>query len=315
MKRLLAFLLALPFAAAPAIAAGFRFRAATHAEGTASAAISMADTEVTGRVDGARARIEIVNSRNPLLPQGDILLTEDGGKTFSLLDTARRTSAAWTPPERAGGSAAARSIVRVQFENPDVQKVAESAGEKISGHATRYFKFRVSYVTAVDVMGSVQKTATNRVEELWTAPDLTEAGFAAWLRKDSALTGNDAFDRQIAAALSARAGDAVEARHDDDLERLERKRSDRENLDQGLGPEERLARPRSSSGLRRDFGTFPRRSAEAFRGRLLPRRRRLRAGAALNHVISFPFVSSNVQIQAPVASAKTTASDMPPARP
>lgn len=109
-------------------------------------------------------------------------------------------------PERAGGSAAARSIVRVQFENPDVRKIAESAGKKIAGHATRYFKFRVSYVTAVDVMGSVQKTAMNRVEELWTAPDLTEGGFAAWLRKDSAPTGNDAFDRRIAAELAAAPG-------------------------------------------------------------------------------------------------------------
>jgi len=201
MKRLPAFLLALPFAAAPAIAAGFRFRAATHAEGTASAAISMADTDVTGRVDGPRARIEIDKSRNPLLPQGSILLTQDGGKTFLLVDSARKTSAAWTPPERAGGSAAARSIVRVQFEDPDVRKIAESAGEKLSGHSTKYFKFQVSYVTAVDVMGSVQKTAMNRVEELWTAPDLTEPGFAAWLRKDSATTGNEALDRRIAAAL------------------------------------------------------------------------------------------------------------------
>lgn len=206
MKQLSAFLLAVSLAAAPARAGGFRFRASTHAEGTASAAISMADTEVVGRVDGAKARIEIEKSRNPLLPRGNVLVTLDGGKSFSLLDPARKTSSAWSAPGTAGGGAAARSIVRVQFESPEVRKLAESPGEKISGYATKYLKLRISYTAAVDVMGSVQKTETTRIEEIWTAPALTEAGFAAWLRKDSAPTGNDALDRQIASELSAAPG-------------------------------------------------------------------------------------------------------------
>ena len=198
-------LFALPLAAAPA--GGFRFRASTHAEGTASAAISMADIEVAGRVDGSKARIEIEKSRNPLLPQGSILLTPDGGKTFSLLDPAKKTSAAWTPPDRARGAAASRSsMVRVRFESPEVRKLEEKPGEKIAGYATKYSRFRISYVAAVDVMGSEQKTATTRVEELWTAPDLTDAGFAAWLRKDSSPTGNDELDRRVAAELDAEPG-------------------------------------------------------------------------------------------------------------
>ena len=200
-------LLALPLAAAPATGEGFRFRATTHAEGTASAAISMADLEVEGRVDGSKARIEVQKSRNPLLPQGDVLLTGDGGRTFTLLDPAKKTSAAWTPPDRAKAPASSRpSMVRVRFENPEVRKLEEKPGEKIAGHATRYSRFRISYVAAVDVMGSEQKTATTRVEELWTAADLTDAGFGAWLRKDSSPTGNDELDRKVSAELSAEPG-------------------------------------------------------------------------------------------------------------
>ena len=206
MKPLAPFLLAASFAAAPASAGGFRFRASTHAEGTASPAISMADTDVAGRVDGAKARIEIVKSRNPLLPQGSVLVTLDGGRSITLLDPARKTSSPWSAKGKAAGGAAARSIVRVQFENPEVRKLAESPGEKIAGYDTKYFKFRIAYTAAVDVMGSVQKTETTRIEEIWTAPALTDAGFAAWLRKDSAPTGNDALDRQIASELSTAPG-------------------------------------------------------------------------------------------------------------
>lgn len=209
MKRygiLLLPVFALPLAAAPAPAGGFRFRASTHAEGTASAAISMADIEVAGRVDGSRARIEIEKSRNPLLPQGDVLLTGDGGRTFSLLDPSKKTSAPWTPPDRARAASSRPSMVRVRFEDPEVRKLEEKPGEKIAGHATKYSRFRISYVAAVDVMGSEQKTATTRVEELWTAADLTDAGFGAWLRKDSSPTGNDELDRRVSAELSAEPG-------------------------------------------------------------------------------------------------------------
>ena len=200
-------LFALPLAAAPAPGGGFRFRATTHAEGTASAAISMADIDVAGRVAGSRARIEIEKSRNPLLPQGSVLLTSDGGRTFALLDPAKKTSAAWTPPDRARAAATSRSsMVRVRFENPEVRKLEEKPGEKIAGFATKYSRFRISYVAAVDVMGSEQKTATTRVEELWTAADLTDAGFGAWLRKDSSPTGNDELDRRVSAELSSESG-------------------------------------------------------------------------------------------------------------
>ncbi|MGH9444028.1 MAG: hypothetical protein ACRD16_17325 [Thermoanaerobaculia bacterium] len=200
----LACLLVLPLAAAPALASGYRFRATTHAEGTSSAAISMADTVVAGRVDGPDARIEIEKSRNPLLPPGDVLVTRDGGKTFTRIDPARKVSSAWTPSGLATGrNAAAGSIVAVRFENPEVRKLAESPGEKIGGFSTRYFKLRIAYVTDVDVMGSVTKTATTRVEELWTAPALTDSGFAAWLRKDSASTGNEELDRRISQEISA----------------------------------------------------------------------------------------------------------------
>ncbi len=186
--------------------AGFAFRASTHAEGTASGAISMADTEVSGRVSGEKARIEIERSRNPLLPKGDVLTTLDGGKTFRLLDPARKTSSVWAPPERAGAKAASPSVVQVRFENPDVKETDEVAGEKISGWPTKHFTFRITYVTAVDVMGAIQKTAMSRTEELWTAPALTDGGFSAWLRKESAPTGNAAFDRQIEAELSRAPG-------------------------------------------------------------------------------------------------------------
>jgi hypothetical protein len=74
---------------------GFAFRASTHAEGTASGAISFADMEVSGRVSGEKARIDFEKSRNPLLPKGDALVTLDGGKTFRLLDPAARTSSPW----------------------------------------------------------------------------------------------------------------------------------------------------------------------------------------------------------------------------
>ena len=193
-------------AAAAAKSPGYAFRASTHAEGTASGAISFADMEVAGRVRGEKARIDIEKSRNPRLPKGDTLLTADGGKTLQLIDPSAASVTPWVPSERAGAKAASPSIVRVQFESPDVKKISDGPGEKIAGWPTKHRTVRITYVTAVDVMGTLKKTVMTRTEELWTTPDLDDAGFAAWLRKDPAATGNAAFDKQIDAELSAAPG-------------------------------------------------------------------------------------------------------------
>jgi hypothetical protein len=199
------FLLATTLFAALRTPAGFTFRASTHAEGTASGAISFADMDVAGRVSGEKARIDIEKSRNPRLPKGDVLVTLDGGKTFRLLDPSARTSSPWAPPERSAAKAAP-AVVQVRFENPEVKQTGEGPGGTISGWPTKHYTFRITYVSAVDVMGSVQKTAMTRTEELWTAQTLSDRGFAAWLRKDSAPTGNAVFDGRIEADLSSAPG-------------------------------------------------------------------------------------------------------------
>lgn len=193
-------LLLLAAAAAPPRPAGWRFTASVHAEGSASPAIGAADVTVRGWVRGDDGRADVVASRNPLLPAGDVLITRDGGKSVVRIDPAKKTRAAFL---RIGSLDAPAKVTIV---SPSVERVADQEGGKIAGIAARRVRFRAVHTTEVEAMGSFLRTKTTRVQDVWTAPQIADRGFAVWAPARPVDTGDAAFDRRLAEEYAAEGG-------------------------------------------------------------------------------------------------------------
>jgi hypothetical protein len=209
MKVYVALLSLFATGAAPKPRAGYEFFARTHAEGNLSRAVSMADSAVHGWAAGQAARIEITESRNPVLPVGALLLTTDGGLTAVIVSPRDRKARSWNvgaPGSRETPDRDAAMTTGSRVRNLKIEKLVDEPGSKLSGFATRHFRFRLSYVLSVDVMGDVTETSTTRVDELWTAPDVNLPGTSIWLRRDPPGTGDPESDRRIAAAYAPASG-------------------------------------------------------------------------------------------------------------
>ena len=184
-------------------AAGVRFKAGTHSEGSYSRAISLADNKVEGWASGANGRVSILESRNPMLPAGDLLLTRDGGKTVILVSPKSKTFGPWS----AGGAAGATSsLMALRLENPKVEKLVDEASGRIAGIATRHYRYRTTYALEMQLLDRPKKSSTTRVEDLWLSAEPGDAGLALWLSKEPLKTGDAALDRLLAAEAARLTG-------------------------------------------------------------------------------------------------------------
>jgi hypothetical protein len=206
-------LVAAAAAAAPSRAAAplaaISFTVTTRSESSLTKSASMADTTVKGFAAGDLARIEFTQSRNPLAPKGSFLLTLDGGKTVRLADPRAKSCRPWSPSGPAAGKSTVGSAVATRFENVSVARTLDEAGPGIAGLPTRHFRFTIAYDSIVDVMGTVRRSHTEKVADVWAAPELSAAGVSVWLRALPAPTGDADLDRKIKGAMAGLPGTPV----------------------------------------------------------------------------------------------------------
>lgn len=201
MKHLLATVSAALFAAALAAPAqaGVHYRATTKTEGVRGAAGQ--SMEVEAWVDGANAKVLFANSDNPVVGTGTYLLTSDGGETLYLVNPEQKTYAPFDLGSMMAGAGAILKgmgpMMKISFANQKVEKLAEEAGPSILGYATTHYRFRTSYDLDIRVMGMGQSSHSDTVTDTFATTALTDAGFAAWLRREP-RTGIDDLDQAIA---------------------------------------------------------------------------------------------------------------------
>ena len=158
--------------AAPATA-GVYFSAVTTTNGAVG-------TTVRGWVQGDRARVEITESRSPLLKPGRYLLTLDGGRSVYLVDPAERTFSQWTGEAAIWLTGQAGAALSASWE-----KLGEEDGGELVGQPTRYARYRATYPPGAGA-GMRQGGGSVLEEELWFAPELADAALGIWLRPASA---------------------------------------------------------------------------------------------------------------------------------
>jgi hypothetical protein len=156
-------------------------------------------------VDGDSAKIVFEESDNPLFGEGSYLLTTDGGRTLLLVDPKEKTYMPFDLGQMAGMAGAALQglggLVKMSFTNHEVEKLAEEAGPQLLGRDTTHYRFRTTYDSEIKVMGMGQSAHNEVVTDTWTTTSLTDAGFAAWLRREPPKTGIADLDAIIASEI------------------------------------------------------------------------------------------------------------------
>jgi hypothetical protein len=186
------------------VEAGVVYTAITRGEGSKGA--EMANVTVKAWVADDKAKVEFEESGNPMIGKGNYLLTNDGGETLYLVNPQEKTYAKWDLNEMmgmAGGAVKmARGMMNMKFSQPAVEKVIEEPGQPIVGLPTTHYRYHTTYTMSLAFMGMKRDTKIDQMEDIWAAPQLTEAAFGVWLRKGPPKTGDEQLDALIAAQMS-----------------------------------------------------------------------------------------------------------------
>jgi hypothetical protein len=157
-------------------------------------------------VDGDNAKITFTESDNPLMVQGAYLLTNDGARTLYLVNPEEKTYMVWDISQMLGAFGGALKsmgpLMKMEFSNPKVEKLADEPGEKILGYDTHHYRFRTTYDSEIRVMGMGQSASNDTTTDTWTTAALTDAGFGAWLRRDPPRTGIAGLDELLDAEIA-----------------------------------------------------------------------------------------------------------------
>jgi hypothetical protein len=182
-------------------AAGIHYKSVTKTEAEGSKARS-SETQAEGWVSGEKAKIVFVESSgSPMTQQGSYILTKDGGKTLYLVNPKDKTYAEWSLQGMLGAVGAVMNgmgpLLKVQFDNLKVDRVAEGDGGLVAGLPTRHYKSHTSYTMTIKVLGMGNTANVVSEQDVWATTRVSDVAMGVWLRAEPLRTGNAEFDKLI----------------------------------------------------------------------------------------------------------------------
>ncbi|MCX7010828.1 MAG: DUF4412 domain-containing protein [Kiritimatiellaeota bacterium] len=198
-NRIVVGLVGLMCAAATA-QAGWEYTSVTKGEGGRHA--DMANANVHAFVDGAKARIEFTESKNPMMSAGNYLLTSDAGKTVYMVNPGEKTYSTWDLDAMMGMAGGMMGMMNMQVKDQKSEKLLEESGPKMQGLPTTHYKFHTAYTMEINFMGMKQSTTTVNEEELWSTTALKDDAFTFAAMRKGMKSGNAELDKLIAAQLN-----------------------------------------------------------------------------------------------------------------
>lgn len=185
--------------------AGAHYTARTTSDDQQGHTMSM---QVEGWVSGDKAKVVFSQSDNPIMKSGTYLLTRDGAHTLYLVNPEEKTYAVWDVSAMLGAMGSVMNglgpVLKLEFSDPKVEKLAEDDGGTLLGLPTRHYRFRTSYSMKMKIFGFGNSSDTVTDQDVWASKRLADPGYAAWLRSEPPHTGNAQFDKLMAAEAGKR---------------------------------------------------------------------------------------------------------------
>lgn len=186
-------------ALAQAAWAGVVFTSVTKVEGGKGAA--QQNSTVKGWVDGDLARIEFVESGNPMTAKGTYLISTDGGKEVYLVNPKEKTYSKFDVEGMLQFASSAMSAMNIKYSDPKVERLEQTPDGLVAGLPTIHYKFRTTYTMSMNFMGIKKSTKIVSEEEVWSTPKLLEAALGIWLRKAPPKVGDENLDNLFRAEM------------------------------------------------------------------------------------------------------------------
>lgn len=151
-------------------------------------------------IEGSKVRLDIADGDDVLLRDGNVMISTDGGKTFTILDQKKKTyytldlqqllSSLGSVMNSMGG------MFKMSFQNHNVKSSAPTAGEAIEGYPTTKYVVDSTYDLAIEVFG--RKTVTNvaSTTETWST-DKVSSEFITFVQQKGLKTGLAELDKFI----------------------------------------------------------------------------------------------------------------------
>lgn len=148
--------------------------------------------------DADKARIDFTEGNAPGGGKDGYLVTQDAGKTFTMVSPKEKTYMKWDMDAMMGMAGAMGNMMKMQVSNPKVEKLLDEAGEPLLGYPTRHYKTRTSYHMSMSVMGFKNEMDIAKEDETWTTTRLDVSTLGAWFNK-MPKTQNEELDKLVQA--------------------------------------------------------------------------------------------------------------------
>ena len=148
--------------------------------------------------DADKARIDFTEGHAPGGGKDSYLVTQDAGKTFTMVSPKEKTYMKWDMDAMMGMVGAMGSMMKMQVSNPKVEKLLDEAGESLLGYPTRHYKTRTAYHMSMNVMGFKNEMDIAKEDETWTTTRLDISTLGAWFNK-MPKTQNEELDKLVQA--------------------------------------------------------------------------------------------------------------------
>jgi len=157
----------------------------------------LTDLSVEVRVEGDRARLEVLTSDDPDLAAGTALLTADRGDTLVVLIPARQEF--FSLPHSAINDYKQREAQRrhITVDPISIEKVGEDSGPELAGYPTRHLLFHLRLATHQPGASGEIIARVDVFEHFWLAEQLSQHNTDLVMLSDSSATGVPALDEYL----------------------------------------------------------------------------------------------------------------------
>lgn len=202
MKRLFVMLLVALFAGSLVAGVTYDFSSVTTGKG---------GTEMSGKaaIEDGKSRMEFVKGDGILIPHGSVVVSNDGGKTLTVMNPKKKTYYEISPEGMMQGAAAAMKsaggLVQMNFSNESVDVKQEGAGGDVEGYPTMKYTVTTSYDMSMKIMGMKNDSKVRTVSEVWATEKLP-VEYMTFVQQKGFKTGMEGLDRMIAKQSAAMKG-------------------------------------------------------------------------------------------------------------
>jgi hypothetical protein len=157
---------------------------------------------LTGKasVEGEKMRIDVSDGDDIVLRDGNVMISSDGGRTFTVLDQKKKTYFTLDFEQLMSSLGAVMNsmggMIKMSFDNHKVKALPPVAGEPVEGLPTTKYVVESSYDLAIEVFGRKSVSTINSRSETWST-DKIPAGYATFVQLKGVRTGMDELDKFI----------------------------------------------------------------------------------------------------------------------